>query len=63
MMKKIGELSVKWNWLVGEYDNPTEDIKVLHWTLGGPYFDDYSNTEFSDEWKKEFESMKFCKQL
>ena len=61
--KEIGELSVKWNWLVGEYDNPTEDIKVLHWTLGGPYFDDYSNTEFSDEWRKEFESMTFCKQL
>ena len=61
--KEIGELSVKWNWLVGEYDNPTEDIKILHWTLGGPYFDDYSNTEFSDEWKKEFESMTFCKQL
>ena len=61
--EEIGELSVKWNWLVGEYDNPTEDIKVLHWTLGGPYFDDYSNTEVSDEWRKEFESMTFCKQL
>ena len=61
--KEIGELSVKWNWLVGEYDNPTEDIKVLHWTLGGPYFDEYSNTEFSDKWRKEFESMTFCKQL
>ena len=61
--EEIGELSVKWNWLVGEYDNPTEDIKVLHWTLGGPYFDDYSSTEFSDEWRKEFESMTFCKQL
>ena len=61
--EEIGELSVKWNWLVGEYDNPMEDIKVLHWTLGGPYFDDYSNTEFSDEWRKEFESMTFCKQL
>ena len=61
--EEIGELSVNWNWLVGEYDNPTEDIKVLHWTLGGPYFDEYSNTEFSDKWRKEFESMTFCKQL
>ena len=61
--EEIGELSVKWNWLVGEYDNPTEDIKILHWTLGGPYFDDYSNTEFSDEWRKEFQSMTFCKQI
>ena len=61
--EEIGELSVNWNWLVGEYDNPTDDIKVLHWTLGGPYFDEYSNTEFSDKWRKEFESMTFCKQL
>ena len=61
--EEIGELSVKWNWLVGEYDNPTEDIQVLHWTLGGPYFDEYANTEFSAEWRKEFESMTFCKQL
>ena len=61
--EEIGELSVNWNWLVGEYENPTEDIKVLHWTLGGPYFDEYSNTEFSDKWRKEFESMTFCKQL
>ena len=61
--EEIGELSVRWTWLVGEYDNPTEDIKVLHWTLGGPYFDDYSNTEFSEQWRKEFESMTFCKQL
>ena len=60
---EIGEPSVNWNWLVGEYDNPTKDIKVLHWTLGGPYFDEYANTEFSDEWRKELDSMNFCKQL
>ena len=60
---EIGELSTKWNWLVGEYDNPTKDIKVLHWTLGGPYFEEYSKTEFSEEWSKEFKSMTFCKQM
>ena len=61
--EEIGELSVEWNWLVGEYENPSASIKVLHWTLGGPYFDEYLNTEFSDEWKKELEAMNFCKQL
>ena len=60
--EEIGELSVNWNWLVGEYEDPTQDIKVLHWTLGGPYFDEYSKTEFSNEWKKELEAMNFCKQ-
>ena len=61
--EEIGELSTKWNWLVGEYDNPTKDIKVLHWTLGGPYFEEYSKTEFSEEWAREFKSMTFCKQM
>ena len=61
--EEIGELSTKWNWLVGEYDKPTDDVNVLHWTLGGPYFEEYSDTEFSSEWKKEFESMTYCKQL
>ena len=61
--EEIGELSTKWNWLVGEYDNPTKDIKVLHWTLGGPYFEEYSNSEFSKEWTEEFKSMTFCKQM
>ncbi len=61
--EEIGELSVNWNWLVGEYDNPTNDIHILHWTLGGPYFEEYSNTEFSEKWKKEFESMTYCKQI
>jgi len=61
--EEIGALSTKWNWLVGEYDNPTKDIKVLHWTLGGPYFEEYSKTEFSEEWTREFKSMTFCKQM
>ena len=60
--EEIGGLSVNWNWLVGEYDKPSDDINVLHWTLGGPYFKEYLNTDFSDEWTREFKSMTFCKQ-
>jgi hypothetical protein len=37
----IGELDVRWNWLVGEYDQAPADVKNAHWTLGGPYFDEY----------------------
>ena len=54
-VEEIRELSTKSNWLVGEYDKRTDDINVLCWTLGGPYFDEYSNTEFSSECNKEFE--------
>lgn len=48
---EIGELDVRWNWLVGEYNNPPKDVKNVHWTLGGPYFDDYKNVDFADEWR------------
>ena len=45
----IGTLDLEWNWLVGEYEyNP--DAKNVHWTLGGPYFKDYSESEYSNEW-------------
>ncbi len=60
--EEIGKLSVKWNWLVGEYDNPPQGVKNVHWTVGGPYFDEYKDADFADEWFEEFESMKFCAQ-
>ena len=55
----IGELPLEWNWLVGEYDyNPR--AKIVHFTIGGPYFDAYRDCDYSDEWFTEFESMRQC---
>ena len=59
---EIGELNIKWNWLVGEYENPPIDVKNVHWTLGGPYFNEYKNSDFSEEWNKENKCMQFCHQ-
>ena len=53
---RIGELPLKWNWLVGEYGyNP--DAKIVHYTLGGPYFDDYRDCDYAEEWFAECRSM------
>lgn len=53
----IGALPLEWNWLVGEYPhNP--DAKIAHFTLGGPYFAEYRDCDYSDEWRAEFEAMK-----
>lgn len=53
----IGDLPREWNWLVTEYDyNP--DAKLVHYTLGGPWFDAYRGCEYADEWFAERESMK-----
>jgi hypothetical protein len=59
---EIGKLDVRWNWLVGEYDEPPEDVKNVHWTVGGPYFIEYQNVDFSDEWFKERAKMEYCAQ-
>jgi hypothetical protein len=53
---KIGDLSLEWNWLVGEYEyNPR--AKIVHYTLGGPYFGDYRDCDYAAEWFDEFRSM------
>lgn len=59
---EIGELDVRWNWLVGEYEDPPSDVKNVHWTLGGPYFSEYRNADFSGEWFDEKEQMTYCLQ-
>lgn len=55
--EEIGELDRIWNWLVTEYE--TEDLKEkpknIHWTLGGPYFDEYRDSDYADEWRKQLE--------
>lgn len=54
----IGSLPGVWNHLVG-YDPiiPVEQIKNLHYTEGGPYFEDYVDTDYADVWLKEKEAM------
>ena len=45
----IGEIPLEWNWLVGEYEY-NKDAKNVHWTLGGPYFEEYARSDYADEW-------------
>lgn len=59
---QIGELDVRWNWLVGEYNQPPSDVKNVHWTVGGPYFDEYKDADFASEWFAELKKMNYCMQ-
>jgi len=52
----IGALPDRWNHLVG-YNPPRRDAAVVHYTLGGPYFDEYRNCEYSKEWFAERDAM------
>ncbi len=46
----IGALQPRWNHLVG-YDAPADDIGVLHYTTGGPYFEQYAAVPYADVWR------------
>ena len=54
--EEIGELNHTWNYLVGVYDD-IERPKLIHYTEGGPWFENYRNCEFSDLWKQELTDM------
>jgi hypothetical protein len=53
----IGALPLEWNWLVGEYP-PKADAKNLHYTLGGPWFEDYRQTDHADRWQAAYQRMR-----
>lgn len=51
--KEIGDIDHTWNYLVGWY-NDLEKPKAIHYTDGGPWFNDYYNCDFSKEWLYEY---------
>jgi lipopolysaccharide biosynthesis glycosyltransferase len=54
--EEIGELDHTWNYLVGVYDD-IDKPKLIHYTEGGPWFENYRNCEFHSEWKQELQDM------
>lgn len=57
----IGEIPSKWNHLVG-YDQPRDDASLVHFTIGGPYFNEYKDCEYSEEWRQELTDLQYCEQ-
>jgi hypothetical protein len=52
----IGEIPTAWNHLVG-YSTPRPDAANVHYTIGGPYFDEYAQCEYGAQWFAEREQM------
>lgn len=49
--EEIGSLAPEWNWLVGWYHSPWDGSpRALHYTEGGPWFDNYSTCEYASTW-------------
>jgi hypothetical protein len=54
--ERIGEIPARWNHLVG-YSAPNRDVSLVHYTLGGPYFQEYRDCEYADEWRAARQDM------
>ena len=49
----IGSLPLSWNFLVGEYPKPAAAPAAIHYTNGGPWFDNHVDVDYSDQWLAE----------
>lgn len=58
---EIGELDKGWNYLEGWYEPTYDKLKAVHYTLGGPWFEQKSDCDFSGLWLQEHEAMQASK--
>lgn len=50
--KLIGKIDYSWNWLVGWYKlKKNKKLNAIHFTEGGPWFENYKNCDFSEIWR------------
>ena len=51
---EIGDLDERWNWLEGwTSKHNSESPFAVHFTRGGPWFDEWKDVEYADLWNKE----------
>ena len=54
----IGELPIKFNYLEGWYTKEDEPNPLgVHFTRGGPWFKDYVDVEYGDEWVEMYKNI------
>jgi len=52
--QEIGALDERWNWLEGwTSKHNTNSPYAVHYTRGGPWFDEWQNVEFAKDWTEE----------
>lgn len=49
----IGALDLDWNFLEGEYPKQEKLPRVIHYTNGGPWFDEWQNVDYAENWQSE----------
>jgi lipopolysaccharide biosynthesis glycosyltransferase len=54
--EEVGSIDHTWNYLVGVYDDKANP-NLIHYTEGGPWFENYRDCEYHAEWKTELYNM------
>ena len=55
---EIGAIPHHWNWLAGWYEEPKDGKpKAIHYTEGGPWFENYRFCEYHQLWKDTLSEM------
>jgi len=58
---EIGSLPKRWNYLVeSESDQTSDDIGNLHYTIGGPYFEEFKDCQYGEDWWRIYHEMNSC---
>ena len=56
----IGHLPATWNWLEGWSEAATGVPKGIHFTRGGPWFENWGDVEFAELWRNEEEMLRYA---
>jgi hypothetical protein len=55
----IGALPTEWNWLEGWNEKPkTGTPKAVHYTRGGPWFEQWQKVDYADLWREEYDRVR-----
>lgn len=55
----IGALPTEWNWLEGWNEKPNSGTpKAVHYTRGGPWFEQWQNVDYADLWRAEYDRVR-----
>ena len=63
--RDIGNIPLAWNFLVGEQHTLKNDMapSLIHYTLGGPYFNDHKDVDYADVWFQYHKEMNHATQI
>lgn len=55
--ERIGSLPLEWNYLVENTNQTNKTPKLIHYTNGGPYFEETFNCQYAEKWKEIYECV------